>query len=321
MRNDFNSNYLEHHGILGMHWGKRNGPPYPLDAADHSQSEKKAGYKKSLGGGRNESLYDRKRAKVTAKYDKKISRVQKDIDSFKPIENGLKDKKGREILSKKDVEESVKGLKNLQDKMELKKQSKLRKIDERETYKQNNPGLTDEQKKALKIGFGVAAGVAITAGAAYVAKKQIHKAVMTGLAKESKAKGEAYVHEFLRMKRNADNAAAIAKAAKEAGNKTEAKLFEQYSDRFFGNAEVARGNALREGGRRQSYNFDKSEQLDYITRKLTGRHRQFTREELADLGIRTIGLDDVSSMSGDAYNDLLEYYLKKYGLTGSKVSY
>ena len=60
MRNDFESNYLAHHGILGMHWGKRNGPPYPLDAADHSQSEKKAGYKKSLGGGRNESLYDRK---------------------------------------------------------------------------------------------------------------------------------------------------------------------------------------------------------------------------------------------------------------------
>ena len=22
--------YLQHHGILGMHWGKKNGPPYPL---------------------------------------------------------------------------------------------------------------------------------------------------------------------------------------------------------------------------------------------------------------------------------------------------
>ena len=24
--------FLEHHGILGMSWGKRNGPPYPLDS-------------------------------------------------------------------------------------------------------------------------------------------------------------------------------------------------------------------------------------------------------------------------------------------------
>lgn len=39
---------LYHHGILGMKWGHKNGPPYPLDEGDHSQSEKKAGWKSSL---------------------------------------------------------------------------------------------------------------------------------------------------------------------------------------------------------------------------------------------------------------------------------
>lgn len=41
---------LIHHGILGMKWGHKNGPPYPLDESDHSASEKKAGWKDSLKG-------------------------------------------------------------------------------------------------------------------------------------------------------------------------------------------------------------------------------------------------------------------------------
>lgn len=51
----YNTYYLAHHGILGQKWGKKNGPPYPLDASDHSASEKKAGWRKSLDkGGKSE---------------------------------------------------------------------------------------------------------------------------------------------------------------------------------------------------------------------------------------------------------------------------
>lgn len=45
--NDYRD-YLAHHGILGQKWGKKNGPPYPLGYGDHSASEKRAGWRKSL---------------------------------------------------------------------------------------------------------------------------------------------------------------------------------------------------------------------------------------------------------------------------------
>ena len=78
--------YLKHHGILGMKWGKRQGPPYPLGASDHSAAERNAGYKKSLGGGRNESLYTRAKKK---RLNKAADTAQRDADNLR--KNGYKE--------------------------------------------------------------------------------------------------------------------------------------------------------------------------------------------------------------------------------------
>ena len=45
------TNELYHHGRLGMKWGKRNGPPYPLDYSKLSYAEREAAKGKAVATG------------------------------------------------------------------------------------------------------------------------------------------------------------------------------------------------------------------------------------------------------------------------------
>ena len=47
--------FLQHHGIKGQKWGKRNGPPYPLDYDDHSAAQKRLNPKRTIDGKRDET--------------------------------------------------------------------------------------------------------------------------------------------------------------------------------------------------------------------------------------------------------------------------
>lgn len=104
----FNDAYLEHRGILGMKWGQRNGPPYPLGAGDHSASEKKAGWRKSLKEAKNNDRETVKDSSSKKMLKKKSSTSNKQLteDSFKPYKGyddymvyntKLKDSSGKEL--------------------------------------------------------------------------------------------------------------------------------------------------------------------------------------------------------------------------------
>jgi hypothetical protein len=80
---------LQHHGILGQKWGKRNGPPYPLDSGDHSASEKKAGWRKSLSDAvSNHAKKKERQDKADELYDKMLDKIAEKADKRRQKEMG-----------------------------------------------------------------------------------------------------------------------------------------------------------------------------------------------------------------------------------------
>lgn len=79
-----NQSYIEHHGIRGQRWGKRNGPPYPLSGGDYSQSEVKAIRKNRKLGNRiyNKEHFD----EVLSKDKTTLSTLSYDKDRIKNAE-------------------------------------------------------------------------------------------------------------------------------------------------------------------------------------------------------------------------------------------
>lgn len=154
---DIKLSELEHHGIDGQKWGKRNGPPYPLDSEDHSTAEKRA-----MDGNEKTRKINNLERSAKEFYDmqsKSLSEIKKitaDIDRDKSKAGGLSKDVVSEIMYDSVValidptkavanlvdRAASAGIANIKEKAYLKNREQNCEIDPQTgLYKKNNVGL------------------------------------------------------------------------------------------------------------------------------------------------------------------------------------
>ena len=102
--NSYNS-YLAHHGIKGMHWGKRNGPPYPLGYSSHTAEQKQKNPKALIDGNENTNPKKSKLKNQNGSKKKTDTRdnleIDKDARFLSSLPNGSKLNKTAKSNAKK----------------------------------------------------------------------------------------------------------------------------------------------------------------------------------------------------------------------------
>ncbi len=100
---------LEHHGILGQKWGRKQGPPYPLDSEDHSAAEKKAGWRKSLEGATEKikAATEKAKAEIAARKEAPKPQIEKPAQNAAKKEETAEEKAAREKAEKRQIIDSA----------------------------------------------------------------------------------------------------------------------------------------------------------------------------------------------------------------------
>lgn len=157
MRNDFESNYLMHHGILGQKWGQQNGPPYPLSKREHDKVVKKA--KKDAEKGnkwatekeqpssiRASIAAGRYAANPSKKNEERLKRANdRDELRWKTARTELKRKKQNEALEKARIARQKKAEEQRQAEEFEKKKAEILRSGDASLIVQNKERFTDQE--------------------------------------------------------------------------------------------------------------------------------------------------------------------------------
>ena len=108
-QNDYR-NYLQHHGIKGMHWGEQNGPPYPLSTKVHNMvirgREKRAAKRRSKIMHDPAKLYKHREEFSKEEIDAAVAKIQsanraKELAHKKPKKPTMAEKRAAKKSEKK----------------------------------------------------------------------------------------------------------------------------------------------------------------------------------------------------------------------------
>lgn len=191
------SEYLAHHGIEGMRWGRRNGPPYPLNESQMTAKEK----------AKNEvSEFARSEAIKRAKFNEKVK-----MTKLKEREQVRQNKaQEREERRQNRIDERESRRQNRVDEREMIRQNR---VDEKELSKQNefeSQEKWEQYKRGRKYvrNFLIGAGVMTVAGLAAYKMVKGHQVNVEAAKKAAQTVA------------NRANAADATKAIREVAKKT-----------------------------------------------------------------------------------------------------
>lgn len=109
---DLSEEFLEHHGILGMHWGQRNGPPYPLSKAISTGKSLRKKVKKKAAI--RKAKKTRKRKKQELENKKQLQKSKDEVIKSRDIEAMLanvgqySNQEINDVLNRLDTEDKLK---------------------------------------------------------------------------------------------------------------------------------------------------------------------------------------------------------------------